>query len=89
MWKLVLKQDSANGQFFSDLTDAEYHVEDEGEDADLYSIMNELDDYYIDGVLTFKWVWPDLASSYNSEFKVRRYQLLVRTIVPTNTLPIH
>ena len=69
----MFRQDSSEGDFFSDKADLEYKNEN-NPDASLYSVLGDLDDYFIeydDGLsyLTFKWVWPDLQSSTNVNFK--------------------
>ena len=71
--RLLFRQDSSQGEYYASNDDAEYKNTDDP-DANLYSVMGDLDNYYIEGddglnYLTFKWVWPNMQSSTNANFK--------------------
>ena len=71
--RLLFRQDSSGGEYYASNDDVEYKNTDDP-DANLYSVMGDLDNYYITGddglnYLTFKWVWPNMQSSTNADFK--------------------
>ena len=74
----MFSQDSTKGDGLFEDEDAVEYTNKDNSSKPMFSLLGDLDDYFLDGYLTFKWVWPELSG-------VKNYNIWRQTANPLNS----